>query len=172
MSKQVAVAWPAHYEDARIYIWGFGVYASGTAALAICKPHIVFKLVEPPLYVADKYLGIAPVHPPVTIEEFRANAFAWAFVFAIGGIYLVFGGPFWNRGGKMLLEAGLFTRLIYVVTVYALCFFTEYGTNLAFVVATSDLLSVLLTKRALKASWVDLIFGRKVKQVPVGNSSR
>ncbi|CAL1707662.1 unnamed protein product [Somion occarium] len=171
MSKQIAVVWPAHYEDARVYLWGFGLYAAGTAALGIIQPQTVLKMLGPALYAAEKYLGVPPTHAPITVEEWKANAFAYAFTIAIGAIYTILGGPFWNRGGKVFLEAGLFTRIIFISVVYTLCFLTPYGSSLGFVIATNDLIAVFLTKRALKASWGDLVHGRKVKQVVIDGSA-
>lgn len=90
--------------------------------------------------------------------------------------------PRWScfRGGRVSsLGAGcchispvlhafrLWTRLMYISASYWFCFFTPYGSSLLFLVATNDIISVLLTKWIIGKSWIELVrSGAKIVSVP------
>lgn len=48
---------------------------------------------------------------------------------------------------------------MYVSAAYWFCLFTPYGSSLLFLVATNDVISVLITKCVIGNRWMDLVRG-------------
>ncbi|KAH8108057.1 hypothetical protein BXZ70DRAFT_33436 [Cristinia sonorae] len=106
MSTQ-AVHYPANIDGARRQLQVFGLCGIIMSLLGIVKPSFLFKSVHPILEFIGKHTGLAVIRPPTTPREYALNAFTFAFSLHIGYIYLFFSGPLWNRGGRVIVEAGL-----------------------------------------------------------------
>ncbi|OCH85127.1 hypothetical protein OBBRIDRAFT_798490, partial [Obba rivulosa] len=160
MSRPVeAVIYPAVYEKGRLYVKAFGVYAVVTSLIGIAMPSTMIRVFNPFLKVIEDALHLPTPSANVTPEQHAFYALAFTFTLAIGGIYATSAWPLWERGGKLLVEVGLWTRLIFAAASWSFCLFTPYGTSFLFLISSIDLLSALLTMWGLGIGFPHIIRG-------------
>ncbi|KAI0790618.1 hypothetical protein C8Q75DRAFT_806023 [Abortiporus biennis] len=154
-----ALVFPPEYDDARPWLIGHALYGVAGGILSLLWGDIMIASMNPMLRLIEAITGLARFqtnHP----ESHELFAVGLAFSIAIGSIYLLCSGPFWNVGGKILVEGSIIGRLIFAIVSFTFCFSTPYGSSLLFLTATLDVISTLALKRKLRITWYDLLYGK------------
>lgn len=156
--SSTAVVWPKKYDAGRKWILLHAVYSIAASTIGALHPDIVMKMNESLLALIEEYTGLPRV-PIETPEQQQLLVYASAFSVGIGSIYLLYGGPWWNHGGKVLVEGSFWTRFMYILASLAFCFLTPYGSSLLFSIAAIDFVSIFLLKWAVGLTWANLFHG-------------
>lgn len=169
MSTEVVI-YPTSYDSVRLSLFLFALYGIFTSLVGVLSPALLQKILGPALQLIESATGLPPFKVPTTPNEHMVNTFSFTFSMGIGWIYFIYSGPLWHRGGRVFVEGGLWTRLMYISVAFWFCLFTPYGSSLLFLVAVNDVISVFLTKWAIGKSWIELIRGgaeTKVVSLPM-----
>ncbi|GJJ10316.1 hypothetical protein Clacol_004542 [Clathrus columnatus] len=135
-TTEYALVFPARCDRGRPWLLLVGIGAMVVGSSLLWAPSLFMD--NPIIRLLERVTHLPHVPVPTTPEEQRPITAYGILIFAMGSVYFLESSLFWNTGGR-LSGAALITFV---------CFFTNQGSSMLFIIVVIDMTFALLTRLA------------------------
>lgn len=144
--EESALVFPARCNRGRPWLLLVGIGAMVVGSSLLWAPSLFMD--NPFIRLLERITHLPHVPVPATPDEQRPITAYGILIFAMGSVYFLEAGPFWNTGGKSFIELSLLGRCTGAALITFVCFFTNQGSSMLFIIVVIDMTFALITRLA------------------------